>query len=273
MNTTNDYVRTGLGVLVETSPEPPAFGEIVPDSHRPTRRALAYGIGVVALTLVMTIGFAVVGGQFSLAYAMDPGLALDYRVVNLATTDGETIRTEANLGYEVESLIESDNVAVVVSFAPDEPCDNCLPPSTFTQVVAGDGRLISVELPEGVAIPEFVLPTPIPYAGVTSGLPLFIGPPLPDGRVGVGDQWTTYLNGIDGSHRLTEETEFNGHRVVVIESSYSFIPESGTNGEPITASTTVWFDPENGIVIRAEMVRNETSPTIEFHETTYELVD
>jgi hypothetical protein len=63
-----------------------------------------------------------------------------------------------------------------------------------------------------------------------------------------------------------------GHEVVVIESSYSFTP-AGTNGEPITASTTVWFDPTDGIVIRAEMTRNETSPSVEAIESTYQLID
>jgi hypothetical protein len=91
--------------------------------------------------------------------------------------------------------------------------------------------------------------------------------------VGVGDQWTTSLNDVAGTHQLVSKGEVQGHEVVVIESSYSFTPTAGPYGEPITASTTVWFDPTDGIVIRAQMTRNETSPSIEVIETTYELID
>jgi hypothetical protein len=167
----------------------------------------------------------------------------------------------------------AEDVAIEISFLPAEQCVNCIQAVAFTQVVAADGTIVSIDLPEGSEIPESVLPTPIPHAGASGSFPLFIGPPLPDTAVGVGDQWTTGLNGVAGTHQLVSKGEMQGHEVVVIESSYSFTPTAGTNGEPITASTTVWFDPLGGIVVRADLTRNETSPSIEVIETTYELID
>ena len=273
MTTTDEQIRTGLGLLVEASPQAPTLDEVGAVSPRRRSTAFGYGIAVVAATLVIALGFTVAGSSFTLAYAMDPGLQMNYRVESVATTGGETFRTEATLGYEIQSLDGPEDVMIEISFLPAEQCENCFQAVTFTQVVAADGRIMSIDLPEGSEIPESVLPTPIPHAGVSGSFPLFIGPPLPDAAVGVGDQWTTGLNGVAGTHQLVSKGEMQGHEVVVIESSYSFTPTAGTNGEPITASTTVWFDPTDGIVIRAEMTRNETSPSVEVIESTYQLID
>lgn len=273
MTTTDEQIRTGLGLLVEASPEAPTLDEVVAVPRRRRGAAFGYGFAVVAVTLVIALGFTVAGGPFTLAYAMDPGLQLNYRVESVATTGGETFKTGATLGYEIQSLNGPEGVTIEISFLPAERCESCFQAVTFTQVVTADGTIESIDLPEGSEIPESVLPTPIPHAGVSGSFPLFIGPPLPDTEVGVGDQWTTSLNGVAGTHHLLSKGEIQRHEVVVIESSYSFTPTAGTNGDPITASTTVWFDPTDGIVIRAEMTRNETSPSIEVIETTYELID
>jgi hypothetical protein len=273
MTKTDEQIRTGLGLLVEASPEAPTLEEAVAVPRRRRGAAFGYGFAVIAMTLVIALGFTVAGGQFTLAYAIEPGLQLNYRVGSVATTGGETFRTEATLGYEIHSLSGAEDVTVEVFFLPADQCANCFQAVKFTQVVAADGTIVSIDLPEGSEIPESVLPTPIPHTGASGSFPLFIGPPLPDEAVGVGDQWTTSLNGVAGTHQLVSESEIQGLEVVVIESSYSFTPTAGTNGERITASTTVWFDPLVGIVVRAELTRNETSPTIEVIETTYELID
>ena len=273
MTKTDEQIRTGLGLLVEVSPGAPTLEDVVAVPRRRRGAAFGYGFAVVAITLVIALGFTVAGGQFTLAYAIEPGLQLNYRVGSVATTGVETFRTEATLGYEIRSLNGVEDVAIDISFLPAEQCANCFQAVEFTQVVAADGTIVSIDLPEGSEIPESVLPTPIPHAGASGSFPLFIGPPPPDTAVGVGDQWTTSLNGVAGTHQLVSEGEIQGHEVVVIESSYSFTPTAGTNGEPITAATTVWFDPLDGIVVRAELTRNETSPSIEVIETTYELID
>lgn len=251
-------VRTGLGVLAELAPAAPTYDEVA--EHERARstwvRPSSFSLAVVGLVLAVVLAISVFNSGTQLAYAMEPGLDLHYSIENATTLSGEVLAlNEATINYVVSDA-GSGRVEVNISYAPDVACEGCFAPETFTQVVAADGEIISIEgLSDRAEIPEFVIPTPIPHAGVSGGFPLFLGPPLPDYKVGVGDTWETNQNGVAGTHELTVETTLQGRQVVVIESSYTFTAP-GLNGEQhISASSTVWMDVAEGVVVQADVTR------------------
>lgn len=280
MTNTDKMVRTGLGVLIESAPAPPDLEELKGEaSHQPKRSAL-YGLAAAGLSLVAIVAFALLSGRMQLAYATEPGLDLGYVVDSVTTVDSEAFRHGGNIRYRTTDAGEG-LIAVEISYEPPRDCDpphesqsalfECLAVATFAQVVAEDGTIVSIEMSEVTEIPEFVIPTPIPHAGVSGGFPNHLGPPFPDRPLRVGDHWETDQNGVAGRHHLVAEEELDGREVVVVESSYSFEgPES--RELPVTATATVWFDPAEGIVVKAHMVRYGPKPT-KHVETTFELVD
>lgn len=249
-------IRTGFGVMTESAPMAPSFEEISAKSERSRVWRPGLSFAVLGLAVAVFVAMAVLDSGMRLAYAMDAGLELTYSVQGETTIGDETLPIgPATVAYR---MIDAGNdlTHVVIAYEPLERCDDCFGPVTFTQTVTARGEIVAIDgLTEGSEIPEFVIPTPIPLAGIEGGFPLFLGPPLPQRALELGDTWGTDEDGLVGRHRLVEETQIGDRNVVLIESTYRFSrPE---DGEETTAETRVWFDAADGIVVEAQIVRSQ----------------
>lgn len=258
MNREDVLIRTGFGVLTESAPAPPSFDEIT--TTRPERRPIrrtAYAIGVLGLAVLVFVGTVVLDSGMRLAYATAPGLDLTY-IVNSENTVGDETFTAgpAAVGYGLSDAGDG-LIDVRISYEPLEGCGSeCGPGVSFTQTVTEAGDVVTISgLTEDQGIPGFVIPVPIPAAGVIAGFPRFLGPPLPEHDLRLGDTWETDENDVVGQHQLVDQTQVDGRDVVIIESAYSYIHPHPDLGE-YTASSTVWFDPADGIVVQAQIIRN-----------------
>jgi hypothetical protein len=256
MNDEERRIRTGFGVLTESTPPAPAFEEITKQKKRPPIWRASYAAAAAAVALLVFVATVVVDGGMRLAYAMEPGLDLTYTVNGETTVADETIANgPAIVSYQISDAGDG-LIDVEITYQPVEMCDECFPAVTFTQTVTEQGEIVSIEgLVDGSEIPEFVIPTPIPHAGISGSFPLFLGPPLPENELGMGDTWATNEDGLAGQHRLVDQTQLGDRDVVIIESTYSFTQLE--IGEEITATTRVWFDPAEGVVVQAQITRQQ----------------
>lgn len=250
-------IRIGFGVLTESAPSPPSFEEI---AAPPERRAVGrpvYAFVVAGLAALLFVSTVVFDGGTRLAYAQDPGLDLIYTVNSEWTVGDDTFRAgPASVSYQLSDA-GAGLIDVHINYEPLEGCGpECLDEASFTQTVTEDGEIVTVEgLSEDQGIPDFVIPGPIPAAGMTAGFPRFLGPPLPDHKLELGDVWQSDHNGVVGQHQLVDRTQVDGRAVVTIHSTYTFIHPHPDLGE-YSAETTVWFDPADGIVVKAQITRN-----------------
>jgi hypothetical protein len=257
MNDEDRLIRTGFGVLTESAPPAPSFEEITAQTNRSPIWRPTYAVVALGLALMVFVATVVFNGGMRLAYAMDPGLDMTYTVDSESAVAGETFSNgPASVRYQIGDAGDG-LVDVHISYEPLDGCDGeCFPSVTFSQTVTEQGEIVSIEgLTDGQEIPEFVIPVPIPHAGITAGFPLFLGPPLPGRDLALGDIWETNEEGVAGRHQLVDQTQLDGRDVVTIDSTYSYTqPELG---EEITATTRVWFDPAEGVVVQAQIIRNQ----------------
>jgi hypothetical protein len=106
-------------------------------------------------------------------------------------------------------------------------------------------------------------------------LPFSFGPTFPTEPVAPGDSWTTgtelgdrcgrpVCEPIVGEHEVTGSDELFGRDVLVIESSYStsqFAESPNKDLQAYTNTTTVWFDPADGIIVKGIWEESEMFET------------
>ncbi len=202
---------------------------------------------------------------------------------------GEVSSTEAHgtLTYTVEEGSDAGTKtigvqAVVSDVNSGHPMFQDIPEVRF--VIDSNGGFVRALGPEsGEGFPELVLPDPLPGSNLSGGLPFGFGPPFPDHPLDVGDSWTTSgpRSAIveDGpqftaEHKVVRTETIAGRDTLVINSVYQLpardvtdqsvgVPDWITEASygPETADVTVWFDPEAGIIVRAELDRATTSET------------
>jgi len=187
---------------------------------------------------------------------------------------------EGTLTYTVED--DPNGETQIIRVQADVTAANNLdgpfedPEASF--VVGADGEFVRALGPE--SFPDFVLPQPLPGSSLYAGLPFGFGPPFPDRPLNVGDTWTTggpravFVE--DGpqftaEHEVIGEDETDGRSTLIINSVYETPAfETDTAGDetitkalhgPETVEVTVWFDPEAGIIVRAELHQATTSET------------
>ncbi len=258
MSREEHLIRTGLGVLTESAPLPPSFDEVAaPPERRSTRRPF-YAVAVFGLAVSVFLGTIVFGGGMRLAYATDPGVHLTYTVNSESSLGNETFKAgPAAVGFQLSDAGDG-LIDVHISYEPLEGCGpECPPGVTFVQTVTEDGEVVRIRgLTEAQGVPGFVLPMPITPFGTRHiiGFPRFLGPPLPKHSLRLGDTWATDELGVIGQHHLVDQTQLDGRDVVTIASTYSYVPPYPDFGE-FTATSTVWFDPADGIVVQAHIHR------------------
>jgi hypothetical protein len=189
---------------------------------------------------------------------------------------------EGSLIYTVEDDPDSDTQTIRVQ-ADVTGANNLdgaiedIPEVSF--VVDPDGEFVRALGPE--SFPGFVLPQPLPGSSLYAGLPFGFGPPFPDHPLGVGDSWTTagpravFVE--DGpqftaEHRVVGEEEIADRATLIINSVYETpafaVPPIDSEAVtddffhgPELVEVTVWFDPADGIIVRAELDQTTTSET------------
>jgi hypothetical protein len=151
-------------------------------------------------------------------------------------------------------------------------------------------RTLSPDTEEGW--PALVLPDPLPGANLSAGLPFGFGPQFPDHPLDVGDTWTTsgprsafWEDGpqFSAEHTVTGRETVVGRDTFVISSIYQTPAPGTTSGTDNgfgteTSEVTVWFDPEAGIIVRAELdyaTENDDGPVTSTSTTqiVVELID
>lgn len=264
MSREEQVMRAGFGVLTESAPPAPSSDEIGDQPKpRPLWR-LSYAVAVAGLAALVFVSTSLFGGGMRMAYAMDSGLDLTYTVNSRSTVHGETFAfAPAEVRYQLSDAGDG-LIDVHVSYEFLEDCDiECWPDGAFTQTVTENGEIVAIRgMSQGQGVPGFVIPNPIVASGVSGvrgNFPLALGPPLPDRAVGLGDTWETSENDVAGQHRLVGQTQLGDRDVVIIESTYSYISDFPEVDEEITATTTVWFDPADGIVVQALLTRSSQS--------------
>lgn len=250
---------------------------------------------VAAVLVVLTVALPTSLTSTVLAYSYPVG-TYTYDLSYLSATEleptgegsivpGPDVSTEAEgtLTYTVEedSNTETKTIGVRADITGgnnlDGPLEN-IPEVRF--VVDSDGGFVEILAPgPHVGIPGFVLPEAMPGSSrLYAGLPFGFGPPFPDRPLDVGDSWTTSgpraAFAEDGphftaEHRVIGEETIAGRETIVINSLYEtpgFEVES--NGDeriaealygPESVEVTIWFDPADGIIVRAELNRTTTS--------------
>lgn len=254
-------------------------------------------VGLVAFLVVLMVSLPSSLTPTVLAYSYPDG-TYTYDISYLATHQqtgpadegsiepGEVSSTEAHgtLTYTVEEGPDAGTKtigvqAVVSDVSSPDPTFQDIPEVRF--VVDSNGGFVRALGPEsGEGFPELVLPDPLPGSNLSGGLPFGFGPPFPNRPLDVGDSWTTRgpRSAIveDGPQFTAEHKVLRTETIVerdtlVINSVYqlpardatdeSVGPDSITEASygPETAEVTAWFDPEAGIIIRAELARATTS--------------
>lgn len=262
MSREDRMIRTGFGVLTESAPPAPSFEEITAQAKRRSLWRPSYAVGVVGLAALMFVSTLLSDGGMRLAYAMDPGLDLKYTVNSKSTLGDDTFTAgPAAVRYQLSDA-GGGLFDVYISYEPLEGCGpECPPGVTFTQTVTGQGEIVAIRgLTEDQGVPGFVIPVPIHAAGVPAarvigGFPRFLGPPLPEHQLRLRDTWETNEHGVIGQHQIVDQTQLNGRDVVIIDSTYTYTHPHLYLGE-VRATTSVWFDPTEGIVVQALVARN-----------------
>jgi hypothetical protein len=219
-------------------------------------------VGVVGLAALVFVSASLFDGGMRLAYAMDPGLDLRYTVNSESTLGDETFTAgPAAVRYKVSDA-GGGLFDVHISYEPLPGCGpECQPGVTFTQTVTSEGEIVAIRgLTEDQGVPGFVIPVPINAAGVPAaraigGFPRFLGPPLPQHQLRLQDTWETNEHGVAGQHQIVDQTHLNGRDVVIIHSTYTYTHPDPELGE-VRATTSVWFDPTDGVVVQALITRN-----------------
>jgi hypothetical protein len=153
-------------------------------------------------------------------------------------------------------------------------------------VVDSNGGLLQALAPDsGEEFPALVLPDPLPGSNLYGGLPFGFGPPFPEQPLDVGDSWTTggprSVFDEDGpqftaDHKVVGKETIADRDTMVINSVYQTpgmeVADHRGDGAsvsiaeaffgPETAEVTVWFDPAEGIIVRAELDRATTSEAV-----------
>lgn len=267
-----------------------------PLRHQPNRRwrTPALVAGLAAALVVLTIALPTSLTSTVLAYSYSPGTYvydLSYFDSTSLESTGEgpivpgpdvSTEVEGSLTYTVEDDPGSDTQTIRVQADVtgannlDGPFED-IPEVSF--VVDADGEFVRALGPE--SFPGFVLPQPLPGSSLYAGLPFGFGPPFPDHPLGVGDSWTTAgpraVFVPDGpqftaEHTVIGEDEIAGRATLIINSVYETpaFEAPQVDGEAATdaffygpelVEVTVWFDPADGIIVRAELDQTTTSET------------
>lgn len=193
-----------------------------------------------------------------------------------------SIEAEGTLTYTVEDGPEEGMWTVSVQAIVSDLNQSCGHPECsdelfedipeYQMVIDSKGNFVrTIALESDKGLPALVIPEPLPGSNLHGGLPFVFGPPLPEDPLHVGDTWTTSgprsAFNEDGpqfsaEHTVTGTETLAGRDTVVISSVYQ-TPAPGTvdnerNGFGTeTAEVTVWFDPNAGIILRAELERTD----------------
>jgi hypothetical protein len=275
-----------LGRLLEEESE-------VRHSRRTRNRRWTAPIGIVAAIAAVLVGLMVALPSSltatMLAYSYPEGTYIYdvyYFEANHAESTGEesivpgpddSTEAKGTLTYSVEAGPETGTMVVGVQANVTDLNLDCGHPCSdelfrdipeLRHVVDSNGELVRVLSPDTEeGWPALVLPDPLPGANLSAGLPFGFGPRFPDHPLDVGDTWTT--NGpraafwedgpqFSAEHTVTGREEIVGRDTFVISSTYQTPARETANGTDHGFGTeasevTVWFDPEAGIIIRAEL--------------------
>ena len=245
--------------------------------------------GVVALAaaaaLVATFAVPMLRGGDSaqrLAYALEAGDELTYRFdhefssiqraigeLPEGITPGDDVRNSmrGELHLTIDEGPSADTLTVELSPAGryrnhlGEEAPGDWPTLIF--VTTAQGEVQSRHQRGGRSFPAALLADPT-HGDDETVLPFSFGPTFPTEPVGPGDSWTTEAElgdgcgrsacePIVGEHEVTGGDELLGRDVLVIESSYStslFAQSPNKDLQAYTNTTTVWFDPADGIIVK-----------------------
>jgi hypothetical protein len=291
-----DVPDHGPDFWVELERQLQAEQPVEPRRHQTNRqwRTPALVAGLAASLVVLMIALPTSLTSTVLAYSYSQGTYVYdlsyFDSTSLESTGEGPIRpgpdvsteVEGSLTYTVEDDPGSDTQTIRVQAEVtgannlDGPFED-IPEVSF--VVDADGEFVRALGPE--SFPGFVLPQPLPGSSLYAGLPFGFGPPFPDHPLGVGDSWTTAgpraVFVPDGpqftaEHTVIGEEEVAGRATLIINSVYETpaFEAPHVDGEAVTEAffygpelveVTVWFDPADGIIVRAELDQTTTSET------------